>query len=42
MLAQAPGDAALVQALEEERHVAILLERKAATTVTSPLPKLPT
>ena len=28
MLAQVPGDAALVEAFEEERHVAILLERK--------------
>jgi hypothetical protein len=28
MLAQAPGDAAVAEAFEEERHVAILLERK--------------
>jgi hypothetical protein len=28
MLAQAPGDAALAEALEEEGHVAILLEGK--------------
>jgi hypothetical protein len=28
MLAHAPGDDALVEAFEEERHVAIFLDRK--------------